>query len=131
MEAIMADSAEEGDALKTPAETIAEVLPKTTFLRNAGLERKGRTTKAAAVRVEQLEGELHAERQVTLDLREKMECMVKQMEDSEARLRQMEDTEAARLKQLEEVENLKKVAEDTQSLLHRLLPLNRGNLTNS
>ncbi|GJN13390.1 hypothetical protein PR202_gb00084 [Eleusine coracana subsp. coracana] len=70
----MANSTLESDAPKTPIEIIAEILPKTTFHRNAGLESKGRSTTAATAataRVEELEDELDADRQAGLDLRDK------------------------------------------------------------
>ncbi|KAK3142219.1 hypothetical protein QOZ80_4BG0343780 [Eleusine coracana subsp. coracana] len=140
----MENSTLEGDAPKTPVEIVAEILPKTTFLRNARLESKGRSTTAAttatAARVEELEDELDAERQTGLDLRDKVERLMKQVEDSEAarlkqveeaemaRLKQVEEAEAARLKQVEEMDNLKKASEDTQALLHRLLELNKVGL---
>ncbi|KAK3160908.1 hypothetical protein QOZ80_1BG0067760 [Eleusine coracana subsp. coracana] len=73
LDAIMAASATEGGVLKTHAEIVTEVLPKTTLLRNAGLVTKGRTTRSVA-RVEERESELDAERQATVDLKEKMEC---------------------------------------------------------
>ncbi|KAK3160866.1 hypothetical protein QOZ80_1BG0066120 [Eleusine coracana subsp. coracana] len=103
MEAIMAASTIEGGVLKTPAQVVAEVLPKTTFLRNAELKTKGRSIKsvaAAAARVEELE--------------------------KSTRLKEMEQVEEARLKQVEEMENLKKGLADTQAVLQRLLALNQG-----
>lgn len=79
MKAIMAESVPEGEPQKTPAEIVYEVLPKTTFLQNTGLEIKGRSTKASAARVEELDVQLEAERHVSLDLREKMERLEKQV----------------------------------------------------
>ena len=38
MVAIVDEPPEEGQASKTPAEAVAQVLPSTKFLRNAGLE---------------------------------------------------------------------------------------------
>ena len=38
MVAIVAEHPEEGQVIKTPTEAVAQVLPSTKFLRNAGLE---------------------------------------------------------------------------------------------
>ncbi|TVU17352.1 hypothetical protein EJB05_33380, partial [Eragrostis curvula] len=107
MEAIMADDEADGNATKTPAEVVVEVLPKTTFLRNVGIQLKGKKTKAsdaaAAARVEELESELESSKQLAQDMKEQMERMGKQMEESEAaRLKQAADMESLKNGKLEE-----------------------------
>ncbi|TVU07128.1 hypothetical protein EJB05_47169, partial [Eragrostis curvula] len=118
MEAIMADDEADGNATKTPAEVVVEVLPKTTFLRNVGIQLKGKKTKArdaAAARVEELESELESSKQLAQDMKEQMERMGKQMEESEA----------ARLKQAVDMESLKKASVDTMNLIKGLMQLNQ------
>ncbi|TVU51663.1 hypothetical protein EJB05_03103, partial [Eragrostis curvula] len=121
MEAIIADDEADGNATKTPAEVVVEVLPKTTFLRNIGIQLKGKKTiasedaAAAAARVEELEGQLESSNQLVQDMKEQMERMAKQMEESEA----------ARLKQAADMENLKKASVDTMNLIKGLVQLNQ------
>ncbi|TVU39718.1 hypothetical protein EJB05_13156, partial [Eragrostis curvula] len=122
MEAIIADDEADGNATKTPAEVVVEVLPKTTFLRNIGIQLKGKKTNAseddaaaAAARVEELEGQLESSNQLVQDMKEQMERMAKQMEESEA----------ARLKQAADMENLKKASVDTMNLIKGLVQLNQ------
>ncbi|TVU42281.1 hypothetical protein EJB05_08677, partial [Eragrostis curvula] len=121
MEAIIADDEADGNATKTPAEVVVEVLPKTTFLRNIGIQLKGKKTiasedaAAAAALVEELEGQLESSNQLVQDMKEQMERMAKQMEESEA----------ARLKQAADMENLKKASVDTMNLIKGLVQLNQ------
>ncbi|TVU39738.1 hypothetical protein EJB05_13177, partial [Eragrostis curvula] len=120
MEAIIADDEADGNATKTPAEVVVEVWPKTTFLRNIGIQLKGKKTNAsedvaAATRVEELEGQLESSNQLVQDMKEQMERMAKQMEESEA----------ARLKQAADMENLKKASVDTMNLIKGLVQLNQ------
>ncbi|TVU21027.1 hypothetical protein EJB05_30638, partial [Eragrostis curvula] len=120
MEAIMADDEADRNATKTPAEVVAEVLPKTTFLRNVGIQLKGKKTTASdaaatAARVEELESELESSKQLAQDMKEQMERMGKQMGESEA----------ARVKQAADMESLKKASVDTMNLIKGLMQLNQ------
>ncbi|TVU25728.1 hypothetical protein EJB05_28233, partial [Eragrostis curvula] len=108
-EAIMADDKADGNATKTPAEVVVEVLLKTTFLRNVGIQLKGKKTKA------KLESELKSSKQLAQDMKEQMEPMGKQMEESEA----------ARLKQAADMESLKKALVDSMNLIKGLMQLNQ------
>nr|XP_034590461.1 uncharacterized protein LOC117852463 [Setaria viridis] len=64
MKAIMAELVEEGQAQKSATEAVAQVLPSTKFLQNAGFETaapKRSVTSAVGARVQELEAEVHAE----------------------------------------------------------------------
>ncbi|KAJ1283986.1 hypothetical protein BS78_03G169800 [Paspalum vaginatum] len=102
MEAIVAEAVD-GQVPKTPAEAISQVLPKTKFLSNVGLQSVApkRNAKSAA-RVQELELELQAEKQGALDLRGTLD------EQQE---------------QADEIASLKKGQEETNMLLRRLLSL--------
>nr|CAB3466325.1 unnamed protein product [Digitaria exilis] len=116
MKAIMAEPTAEGQDPKTPAEAIAQVLPSSKFLQNVGLEKKApNKTTATAARVLELEAEVQAERQDATVLR----C---QLEDLNSKF---EEVVAAKEKQQEELDILKKQGEETNALLRRLLCVNR------
>ncbi|CAL5017487.1 unnamed protein product [Urochloa decumbens] len=125
MKAIIAEPTEDGQDPKTATEAVLEILPKSKFLRNVGLEapapKKSATTVVHA-RVQELEAEVQAERQGSAALRCQIEYQQNQLE---ALTSKFEETEAANQKQQEELETLKKQGEETNSLLRRLLSLNK------
>ncbi|CAL4964457.1 unnamed protein product [Urochloa decumbens] len=125
MKAIIAEPTEDGQDPKTATEAVLEILPKSKFLRNVGLEapapKKSATTVVHA-RVQELKAEVQAERQGSAALRCQIEYQQNQLE---ALTSKFEGTEAANQKQQGELETLKKQAEETNSLLRRLLSLNK------
>ena len=114
MEAYVAQPTEEGQDPKTPIQAVAQVLPKSTFLRNVGLQSAAmkRNAKAAAMneRVHELESELHAEKAGAAELRAQMGNLQKQVEDQ---------NDAAR-KHAEETEKLRKQGSEIQGFLRSL-----------
>ncbi|CAL5066350.1 unnamed protein product [Urochloa decumbens] len=125
MKAIIAEPTEDGQDPKTATEAVLEILPKSKFLRNVGLEApapKKSATTAVHARVQELESEVQAERQGSAALRCQIEYQQNQLE---ALTSKFEETEAANQKQQEELETLKKQGEETNSLLRRLLSLNK------
>ncbi|CAL5028948.1 unnamed protein product [Urochloa decumbens] len=125
MRAIVAEPTEEGQDPKSAIDVVAEVLPKSKFLRNVGLEgvapKKSATT-AIQARVQELEAEVQAERQGAEALR----CQIEYQQNRlEALASKFEESEAANKKQQEELESLKKQGEETNSILRRLLNLNK------
>lgn len=107
----MDEPMEEGQMPKTPEEVVAQVLSSTKFLQNAGLQPVAakRSSKSEYVaRVQELEAEVLAEKQGAAALQDKVEVL-----------------EVARDKQKEEIEALKKHAEETDALLRRLFNLNK------
>ncbi|CAN6338320.1 unnamed protein product [Urochloa humidicola] len=125
MRAIVAEPTEEGQDPKSAIDAVAEVLPKSKFLRNVGLEvpgpKKSSTTTVHA-RVHELEAEIQAEREGAEALRCQIDYQHNQLE---ALTSKFEESEAAKKKQQEELETLKKQGEETNSLLRRLLSLNK------
>uniref|UniRef100_A0A0E0KP07 Transposase, Ptta/En/Spm, plant n=1 Tax=Oryza punctata TaxID=4537 RepID=A0A0E0KP07_ORYPU len=76
MEAIIDDLVQDGEEPKTHTEVISQVMPKSKFLQNTGLEsatpkRNGKAIVAA--RVQELQTELEAERQDAANLRDKLD----------------------------------------------------------
>ena len=71
MEAYVAQPTEEGQDPKTPVQAIAYVMPKSTFLRNVGMQSTTmkRNAKAAAMndRVNELESEFKLRRRDQMD----------------------------------------------------------------
>ncbi|CAL4977111.1 unnamed protein product [Urochloa decumbens] len=125
MKAIIAEPTEDGQDPKTATEAVLEILPKSKFLRNVGLEApapKKSATTAVHARVQELKAEVQAERQGSAALRCQIEYQQNQLE---ALTSKFEGTEAANQKQQGELETLKKQAEETNSLLRRLLSLNK------
>ncbi|WVZ49375.1 hypothetical protein U9M48_000742 [Paspalum notatum var. saurae] len=132
MEAIVAEAVEDGQVPKTPDEAVFQVLPKTKFLSNVGLQSVApkRNAKSAA-RVQELELELQAEKQGALDLRgtldeqqvelHALKLLVAHSEDA---MKQQKDQSEEKMKeQADEIASLKKGQEETNALLRRLLSL--------
>lgn len=114
MEAYVAQPTEEGKDPKTPVEAVAHVLPKSTFLRNVGMQstEMKKNAKAAAMndRVRELESELHAEKMGSARMQLQIADLQKQLEDQK---------EAAR-KNEEETEKLRQQGSEIQSFLRSL-----------
>ncbi|CAO2149612.1 unnamed protein product [Urochloa humidicola] len=114
MEAYVAQPTEEGQDPKTPVEAVAHVLPKSTFLRNVGLQstEMKRNAKVAAMndRVHDLESKLEAEKMGSEGLRAQVADLQKQLE---------EQKEAAR-KNEEETEKLRQQGSEIQGFLRSL-----------
>uniref|UniRef100_A0A0E0DAY6 Transposase-associated domain-containing protein n=1 Tax=Oryza meridionalis TaxID=40149 RepID=A0A0E0DAY6_9ORYZ len=114
MEAYVAQPTEEGKDPKTPVEAVAHVLPKSTFLRNVGMQstEMKKNAKAAAMndRVRELESELHAEKMESARMQLQIADLQKQLEDQK---------EAAR-KNEEETEKLRQQGSEIESFLRSL-----------
>ena len=94
MVAIVAEPLEEGHATKTPTEAVAQVLPSTKFLRNAGLEipaSKKSTSAAYSAQVQELQAEVQSERQSSAALREKMHDKQTELEDLKLKFQEPEE----------------------------------------
>ncbi|WVZ49130.1 hypothetical protein U9M48_000511 [Paspalum notatum var. saurae] len=118
MEAIVAEPAVEGQEPKTPSEAVAQVLSSSKFLQNVGLEptatkRNGKAIVAA--RIQDLEDELEAEKLGAAAVRDELEALKKKVSESEE----------VRSKESQEIENLRKEAQENNILLRRLLSLNK------
>ena len=124
MEAIAAEPPQECQDPKTPAQAVAQVLPRTTFLRNVGIHSAAlkRSAEAAAMknRVHELESELIAEKEGSAELRAKLYDLQKQVEEEKD----------ARRKQEEETEKLKKQGSEIQGFLRTMFGGNYAPPTN-
>jgi len=111
------------EAIKAqPAEVVAQVLPSSKFLRNVGLEPTFAKRSATAVAcVQELEIEVAAEKQGVAALRDQLHGQQDELDV----LKKVVESEEAREKYVEEIENLKKQAEETNTLLCRLFTLNK------
>ncbi|CAN6317746.1 unnamed protein product [Urochloa humidicola] len=124
MRDIVAEPTEEGQDPKSALDAVAEVLPKSKFLRNVGLEVPGpkKNSTTAHARVHELEAEIQAEREGAEALRCQIEYQQNQLE---ALTSKFEESKAAKKNQQQELETLKKQGEETNSLFRRLLSLNK------
>ncbi|CAL5034206.1 unnamed protein product [Urochloa decumbens] len=125
MKAIVDEPTAEGQDPKSATEAVAAVLPKSKFLKNIGLQApapKKSATNAVHARVQELEAEVETERQGSAALRSQIEYQKNQLE---ALTSKFEGTEATNQKHQEELETLKKQAEEINSILRRLLSLNK------
>ena len=120
MESIMAAPAEEGQVSKIPAEAVAQVLPKSKFLQNIGLQLAAPKRSSKAIndaRVEELEAEVAAEKQDKEELKDQLEALKKKVEESEnERRRQLEETEQLKKAQ----DQLKKAQDETNAFFRRM-----------
>ena len=96
MEFIAAAPVEDGQVSKTPAEIVAQVLPKSKFLQNIGLQLAAPKRSSKAIndaRVIELEAEVAAGKQDKEELKDEMETLKKKVEESEnERRRLLEET---------------------------------------
>ncbi|CAO2041626.1 unnamed protein product [Urochloa humidicola] len=121
MEAIVAEPIEEGQDPNTATEAVAEVLPSSKFLQNAGLEIAAPKKSVAATvraRVQELQAEVRAEKGDSAALRCQIESQLNALECLKSKI---EEIKVAKQKQ-QELDNLKKKGEETNSL-HRFLHL--------
>ena len=98
MEEYLAQPSEDGQDPKTPLQAVAHVLPKSSFLRNIGMEptqmKKNAKAIAMSKRVQELEGELQAEKKGSEGLRSQVADLEKKVEDqNEAARKTGEETE--------------------------------------
>lgn len=114
MEAYLAKPTEDGQDPKTPLQAVAHVLPKSTFLRNVGMEstQMKKNAKAAAMskRVQELEGELQAEKMGSAGLRSQVADLQKEVEDQKEAARENEEA----------TEKLKQQGSEIQAFLRTL-----------
>lgn len=79
MEAIVAEAPKDGQQPRTPTQAIAQVLQKFIFLQNVGIRDAAlkRNAKAATMnaRVQELQNELHAEKERSVELRVKLDIL--------------------------------------------------------
>ena len=110
MEALVDEPIEEGQVVKTHTENVAQVLASNRFLKNAGLQvndANSSSTTSYAARVRELEAEVLVEKQGNAALQGKIDVLEQKVLASEE----------ARNKQLEEIEALKRHAEETDIIL--------------
>ena len=121
MEAYVAQPTEEGQDPKTPAQAVAHVLAKSTFLRNVGMQsaamKKNARADALNDRVNELESELQVERRGKAGLESQLADLQKEVEDQKEAARKSE--EAAR-KNEEDTEKLKRQGLEIQGFLRTL-----------
>ena len=119
MESIAAAPVEDGQVVKTPAEVVAQVLPKSKFLQNIGLQLAAPKRSSKAIndaRVIELEAEVAAGKQ-DKELKDEMETLKKKMEESEnERYRLLEETEQLKKAQ----DELKKAQDETNAFFRRM-----------
>jgi len=120
MESIAAAPVEDGQVVKTPAEVVAQVLPKSKFLQNIGLQLAAPKRSSKAIndaRVIELEAEVAAGKQDKEELKDEMETLKKKVEVSEnERRRLLEETEKLKKAQ----DELKKAQDETNAFFRRM-----------
>jgi len=112
MESIAAVPVEDGQVSKTPAKIVAQVLPKSKFLQNIGLQLAAPKRSSKAIndaRVIELEAEVAAGKQDKEELKDEMET-----------LKKVEKSENERRRLLEETEQLKKAQDETNVFFRRM-----------
>jgi predicted nuclease with TOPRIM domain len=88
MEAILRGQVQEGGQEKTCTEIVAKVLPKSsTFLRNVGLQQHVAASESVSLSPQMLDlqAQLEAEKEESLGLRQKLQRLEAQVEESEAK----------------------------------------------
>ncbi|XP_066382325.1 uncharacterized protein [Miscanthus floridulus] len=120
MESIAAAPVEDGQVVKTPAEVVAQVLPKSKFLQNIGLQLAAPKRSSKAIndaQVIELEAEVAAGKQDKEELKDEMETLKKKVEESEnERRRLLEETEQLKKAQ----DELKKAQDETNAFFRRM-----------
>jgi predicted nuclease with TOPRIM domain len=112
MEAMVTTPVEDGQQQKSPMEVVSEVLGGSSlFLKNVGLQdnsKKSSTTTVSAM-VQELQNQLEFERLEKDGLREEVETLKAQAQASK-----------------ETMDNMKRLMEENNSLLHQLLSFSRS-----
>jgi len=119
MESIAAAPVEDVQVSKTPTEVVAQVLPKSKFLQNIGLQLAAPKRSSKAIndaRVIELEAEVAARKQDKEELKDEMETLKKVEESENERRRLLEETEQL-MKALDE---LKKAQDETNAFFRRM-----------
>jgi predicted nucleic acid-binding Zn-ribbon protein len=116
-EALASLSVEDGQHAKTSIEVVSKVLPKSnTFLRNVGIQQPA--TKTTNV-MKELQAELDAKKLQSARLEQELERLKAHTQESDAKVD----------KQAEEIESLRKMAADTQSLLRQMIAFGQGQIS--
>jgi len=116
-EALPSPSVEDGQQAKTSIEVVSKVLPKSnTFLRNVGIQQPAAKTTNV---VKELQAELDAKKLESIGLQQELERLKAQTQESEAKVD----------KQAEEIESLRKMAADTQSLIRQMITFGQGQIS--
>ena len=119
MESIAVAPVEDGQVSKTPAEIVAQVLPKSKFLQNIGLQLAAPKRSSKAIndaRVIELEAEVAAGKQDKEELKDEMETLKKVEESENERRRLLEETEQLKKAQ----DELKKAQDETNAFFRRM-----------
>ncbi|KXG38654.1 hypothetical protein SORBI_3001G262100, partial [Sorghum bicolor] len=117
IEALPSPSVEDGQQAKTSIEVVSKVLPKSnTFLRNVGIQQPAAKTTNV---VKELQAELDAKKLESIGLQQELERLKAQTQESEAKVD----------KQAEEIESLRKMAADTQSLIRQMITFGQGQIS--
>ena len=119
MESIAAAPVEDGQVSKTPAEIAAQVLPKSKFLQNIGLQLAAPKRSSKAINdawVIELETEVAAGKQDKEELKDEMETLKKVEESENERRRLLEETEQLKKAQ----DELKKAQDETNAFFRRM-----------
>lgn len=105
---------------KTSTEAVSQVLPKSnTFLRNVGIQQPAAKTNNVSQEMQELQAELEAEKQEAAGLRQEVETLKAQAQESDAKMD----------KQADEIESLKKTTTDTQNLIRQMITFGQGQIT--
>ncbi|RLM56189.1 hypothetical protein C2845_PM10G12540 [Panicum miliaceum] len=120
MEAILTRPVQEGEQEKTCTEIVSQVLSKSsTFLRNVGLQQIVAAPNSVSRQMQELRAQLEAEKEESAGLRQKLQRLESQAEESEAKAQ----------KQAEEIDILKKATEDTQNLVRQMIAFGQSQVT--
>jgi len=116
-QALTSPSVEDGQQAKASIEAVSKVLPKSnTFLRNVRIQQPtAKTTNA----MKDIQAKLDAKTLESVVLQEELERVKVQTQESNAKVE----------KQVEEIENLRKMAADTQSLLRQMIAFGQGQIS--
>ena len=115
-EALTSPSVEDGQQAKASIDAVSKVLPKSnTFLRNVGIQQPAAKTTNV---MKEIQAELDAKKLESVVLQEELERLKVQTQESDAKVE----------KQAEEIESLRKMAADTQSLLRRMISFGQGQI---
>lgn len=95
----------EGKDAVTPTQAVLQVMPKSTFLRNVGMQPAASKTKAGEVdvRVQELENELVAEKEGSAAVRAQVDDVANKLEEERAARKKVEEDHEMLKKQIGEM----------------------------